>query len=170
MLTSAFGSSRGTKLSESGGFRPFAGNTIIAPLLDSSIFPDLVMLQERLLSDGRDAYLVPLPQKSFHMTLFEGLCDECRGKDVWSSYVPLDAPIDKATAILKDRSALLPALCGVVMRFDSLRINGAVSVGLMPTSCEHLERLRRYRMVASGVLGIPLPAVDTYINLITLPE
>lgn len=162
MLTSRFGSSIGTKLSEQGTFRCFAGNTIVSSLVDSPIFPALVHLQQRLLADGRAPYLAPLPPPSFHMTLFEGLCDQNREEGRWSSHVPLDATIEEATALLKDRWTQLPSLEAAVMRLDSLGINTAVSVGLLPSTQDDWERLQEYRRCASQLLGIALPSRDTY--------
>lgn len=162
MITKNFGSCIGSKFNPDGTFRPFCGNTIISSLSDVPINTEISRLQKRLLEGKRGQYLIPLPPESFHMTLFEGVCDQVRDIDHWSSLFPLDAPLANVNERLYKEYLKAPEFPAITMQLTDLRIDGAVSIHVIPVSQREERAIHLYRLAFSSLLGIRFPNHDAY--------
>ena len=162
MVTSNFGSAIGNKFNSDGTFRAFAGNTMVSALRSSQVFPELCDIQRRLLSSGRGEYLMPLPPDSFHMTVFEGVCDQVRDKDHWSCVVPDTMPIDEVSRKLAPLFESVPPMGHVEMRLSYLRVDTGISIGLVPKTEEDEKIIRDYRDQLAQSMGICFPGHKEY--------
>lgn len=106
-----------SKFSPSGAVQPFPGNTIVAhisPATHPALYASLLKLHGALAAyqatlSAADPSLPPLftllPPPSWHVTLFEGVCDQVRGGEK-GAYWPADLwgkPLDECTAVWEAR-------------------------------------------------------------------
>src|SRR5262245_53622902 len=87
----------GGKFNPDGSVRRFPGNTIIFHLsTDSPLQVLLRALYNKLdnAADLRHLYTL-LPPDSWHMTIFEGVCDEVRRPGYWPSDLPMNASLEE---------------------------------------------------------------------------
>ncbi|KAK4555897.1 hypothetical protein LTR86_007117 [Recurvomyces mirabilis] len=84
-----------------GNVQPFAGNTIICPLANTTLLPLVAELQQSRLSH---LYTL-LPPSSWHMTAFEGVVDSRRGKGQWPSDIAANASLAECTEHFKQKLA-----------------------------------------------------------------
>ncbi len=162
MVTAYFGSAIGSKFNSDGTFRHFPGNTMVSALRSNPVFPRLCSIQERLLEDGRGKYLIPLPPSSFHMTVFEGVCDEVRDSAHWTALASAVSPLEDVTAILEPLFYSVLPMGKVVMKLSSLRIDTGVSIALVPFTSEDEKTIRDYRDRLKARLRIAFPDHDEY--------
>jgi hypothetical protein len=89
---------------EPGRFLPEAGNTVVCPLgvTDPAHKAVLAARAQMQTLPGADRLLFT-PEKSLHMTLFEGVIETRRTEDAWPSGLDREAPVDEVTEVLAKR-------------------------------------------------------------------
>lgn len=87
------------KFDKNGNVQPFAGNTIVCHLANpSKLYTSLLGLHEKLRTSHLSHLYTLLPPPSWHMTVFEGVCNQVRKPEYWPSDLPLDTPLADCTA------------------------------------------------------------------------
>lgn len=154
----------GRKFSESGAALPFPGNTVVCMV-------DPATPTHRILVEARDllkrelngvARYTWLPDDSFHMTVFDCVCDPERRPEVWTSRLPLDAPLTEIDALLSTQFAGLPPPEPFRMKYDRLILKHWVAVGLAAESAAEDARIRGFRDQLSERVGVRQPGHATY--------
>lgn len=158
-----FGKTVGAKFNADGSVRTFPGNTIIS-LLDpmTEVFARSRHAQESLNGIAIARCLTLLPDVSLHMTAIEGVCDQVRRPELWTSRLPLDAPLEAVDDLFEHEWKDIPPLGRVEMTFSHLRIGGGVGIGLVPTGEDDNQRIRAWRDLVGQRLGLHFPNHGTY--------
>ncbi|KAJ7602196.1 RNA ligase/cyclic nucleotide phosphodiesterase [Mycena polygramma] len=102
------------KFDKEGNVQPFPGNTILGVLSPSSepeLYNSLLALHEKL----KDSYLshlyVLLPPSSWHMTVFEGVCDRVRNFAAWPDDLPNDASLEECNSLYEKKLSSFDLRC-----------------------------------------------------------
>jgi hypothetical protein len=92
------------KFTRDGAVKPFAGNTVICHIPQQCRFRDgTVALHDALVKSSFAHKLGILPTESYHMTVYPGANDQDRSLSSWPGGVPIDAPIEQCSSIVKAR-------------------------------------------------------------------
>ncbi|KAH8912132.1 DUF1868-domain-containing protein [Coniochaeta sp. PMI_546] len=87
------------KFDKDGNVQPFPGNTIVCHLSQSSeVYASLLGLYDKLRTGPYSHLYTLLPPPSWHMTVFEGVCDQVRKSGYWPSNLPSDTPLADCTS------------------------------------------------------------------------
>ncbi len=163
------GPSAGSKFLPDGTARYFPGNTIISFVSEGSAE---ALLLARVVDQLRSAIaedFVLLPATSWHMTLFELLCDTVRDVDRWSSKLSLDASLESVDEFFAEHVPTVVAPAGLDMTCQGISADGTtLGLQLDPTDSVTADALRRYRTALSEVTGVRQPGHDNYGFHITL--
>ncbi|MBY5760268.1 DUF1868 domain-containing protein [Rhizobium leguminosarum] len=157
----------GQKFDVDGAVRPFAGNTIICHLNETSPLQEpLKALYAELETSRLAALYTLLPPSSWHMTVFEGICDQVRKPEYWPSELPLDASLTECNAFFEDR--LNDFDCDfrapIRMSISSFRpLVDGISLKLTPIDAAEEIRLRGFRNQLADVLTLRPPGHDDYV-------
>ncbi len=156
----------GAKFHADGSPAPFAGNTIICHLDPASdAFNRMVAIQDGFRKSSFAAKLAFLPPTSFHMTVFEGVCDIVRDRPGhWPADMQDDAPCADVTRHFADRLAGMPAPAGFAMRAIGLQTfwpNGC-AIRLAPADSSQNRMIRDYRDALSETLRLRHADHDGY--------
>jgi len=156
-----------SKFSPDGQVQPFPGNTIVCHLPPSSaLHTSLQELYAGLEASPQRQLFALLPPASWHMTVFEGVCDQVRYAAYWPSDLPLDAPLADVTAHFAsklrgwDLGDLAPPYRLRVVGFDPLRTG--IGVSLEPATDEDARRIQSLRDRLAEKLGMRFPVHDRY--------
>ncbi|PDT02305.1 hypothetical protein CO666_21295 [Rhizobium chutanense] len=155
-----------TKFNLDGSVRAFPGNTIICHLAPASrLYAALSSLYGALeISDLAGLYTL-LPPSSWHMTVFEGVCDQVRQPGFWPDDLGLDVPLAECDALFADKLSAFDLGSAPSYR---LRIAGwqplvnGIALRLAPESAEEM-RLRRVRDRLSELLQLRHPGHEDYV-------
>lgn len=157
----------GKKFDSKGQVRSFPGNTIICHLpQDSELHKALLPIHEMLQNSIFTKLYALLPPSSWHMTIFEGVCDQTRNADVWPKDLPLDAPLASCHDLFGDKLSKFDldihppfhlAVTGLVMS------KGGIRLDLAPIEDAEEKRLRGIRDRLSELLQIRAKGHDTYV-------
>ena len=159
----------GEKFHEDGKARAFAGNSIICLVPgNSDSMRTLLRLRDQIDSQPWRTRFAMLPPSSYHMTLFDLVCDQVRTPEHWTSALPLDAPLAKVDAFMEERWSDLPPAPTPAMRFSSLTVGDYITIQLVPENSQAELQLRTYRNLLAEVFGIRHPGHETYAFHITL--
>jgi hypothetical protein len=159
----------GEKFHTDGSVRSFPGNTVISKITpDMPIHADLVKAQERLKAADAAGKYVFLPPSSFHMTVVEGLCDQMRSPQLWSSKLPLDMPLAEINHFVFDCFARLALPPAFTMRISKLTFPRFLAIILEPADAETARSLHDFREQFSRDTGIWFPDHVAYTYHITL--
>jgi hypothetical protein len=156
-----------SKFDQDGIVQSFPGNTIVSHLSPSSaLYASLLVLHEKLLASSFSPILGMLPAPSWHMTVFEGVCDQVRQPSHWPSDLPLSAPLEECTELFKkklagfDLGAAQPPYHLVVSGLDALKIG--ISLRLELRTAAEGSSLRGLRDRLADELGYRHPSHDVY--------
>ncbi|MCX7668926.1 MAG: DUF1868 domain-containing protein, partial [Anaerolineae bacterium] len=84
----------GEKFHPDGRPRSYPGSTVISFIDPASpIYHAGIQLQTELQALPFGHKFALLPPSSFHMTVFSLICDQQRVQELWTSQLPLDAPL-----------------------------------------------------------------------------
>lgn len=155
------------KFHPDGSVRPFPGNTLICHLPEDSVLQaPLRRLYERLrLSELAPLYSL-LPPSSWHMTIFEGVCDQVREPGFWPADLPLDAPLTACDALFEDRLASFDPKLDPPFEMEIAGwkpLVGGISLALKAATDAEERRLRDLRNRLSDLLGLRHPGHETYV-------
>jgi len=138
------------KFSPSGTPQPFPGNTIICPLRsDSNLHASLLGIYHRLQESPLADLYALLPASSWHMTVFDCVCDSRRGVGRWPSDLADDASLEECTELfqrkldgfhLGSEMPLQLSITGV----DSFEQRSGIALHVEPAPDDE-EALRRLR-------------------------
>ncbi|WP_313607876.1 DUF1868 domain-containing protein [Rhizobium sp.] len=155
-----------SKFTVDGAVRPFPGNTIICHLSqDSELHTQLTQLALDLDKSNDEALYTLLPPSSWHMTVFEGVCDQVRSPGFWPADLPTDAPLAECNAAFSrklsafDMNTTLPfrmRISGYMPRVDGIGLH------LEPSDAAEDDRIRNLRDRLSKELQIRHPSHETY--------
>ena len=159
----------GEKFNEDGSAKRFPGNTVVCMVPpDSDTYKALAVardiLRRGLGEAGRYAWL---PESSYHMTVFDCVCDQERRVEKWTSNLPLDAPLDKVDAVLKEKWGALAKPAPFRMKFERVAVGQFITARLAPETKDEEARLRSFRDRLSREFGIRHPTHERYFFHIT---
>jgi hypothetical protein len=146
----------GLKFNEDGSARDFPGNTVLCHVpRPSQQFNFLVKMRDKTAAQPWEKKFHFLPPASYHMTLFDCVCDQERRMADWSSKLPLDAPLGTVDAFLRENFPKVqpPAKLEVEYRFF-YTARGYVGMYVQTTSPEIENAIRAYRNEISATFGI----------------
>lgn len=159
----------GQKFNPDGSTKEFPGNTVICHVPQFSATLDL------LLRVRREAETQPwakkysfLPPSSYHMTVFDGVCDQVREAENWTTQLPLDAPLEQVDELLRTAWPNLPKPAGFTMQYRSFYAHGYIGMFIRPTTPEVEREIRGFRDQLSTAFGIRHPNHAEYAFHITL--
>ncbi|KAH0489691.1 hypothetical protein TgHK011_010109 [Trichoderma gracile] len=157
----------GEKFDTNGNVLPFPGNTIISHLpQDSHLYKALLPIHEKLQQSRFTKSYALLPPTSWHMTIFEGVCDQRRKPGIWPNDLPLDAPLQRCHDLfheklsdfdLRIKPPLKMAVTGIIMSKAGIRLD------LRPIDAAEEKRLRGFRDRLSELLQIRAKGHESYV-------
>lgn len=162
----------GQKFNPDGTVLPFPGNTIICSLSEENdLYHRLLTLVEQFEKQDFALRFALLPPTSWHMTLFEGVCDNIREPELWPAELPLDATLHECTSFIEQKLQNFDSGCDSpfhmnIEGWESLKTGIALTVA--PASEEEEARLREVRDRLAVHLGIRAPDHEGYIFHISL--
>jgi hypothetical protein len=162
----------GVKFEADGSARRFPGNTIIRHVdPGSALMAALTMAHEefRRVDDGRRLAL--LPPSSYHMTIFEGVCDQVRTAARWPVDTPADLALDELTARFRATLAELRHGCALPFRLRAvppIAKWGPLVLALEPADDAENRKLRGLRNRLADALRLRTPDHEDYAFHITL--
>jgi hypothetical protein len=162
----------GTKFHTDGSVRRFPGNTIICHVDPAStVMAALTDAHQAIRAlDVRKRYAL-LPPSSYHMTVFEGVCDEIRTPERWPADIPLTATLDSVSAQFASALADFHHASALPFRLKAVEPVakwGPVVLALEPMDENENRKLRSLRNRLSDRLKLRTPDHDAYVFHITL--
>jgi len=153
----------GQKFNEDGSVRRFAGNTCISRITeDMPLYTGLMEVQKRMKALECAGKYGFLPPSSFHMTVIEGVCDQVRKAERWSSKLPLDTPLEEFNQRMLEWFAKLSPPDSFTMRVAGADFSKLQYIALEAASQETTLSLKEFRDAFSEETGIRFPDHDTY--------
>lgn len=157
-----------SKFDPDGNVQHFPGNTIVSHLSPSSaLYASLLGLHAKLAASPLAHLFTLLPPSSWHMTVFEGVCDTERYPGHWPSDLPRDLPLDECTAHLAGKLSTFdlgedarPPYRLTAQGFTSFDVG--IGVHLSLRTPEEETRFRELRDRLSEVLKIRHAQHDRY--------
>ncbi len=169
MIKKRFTSVIGKKFDKDGNVQPFPGNSIISfigPQMKQ--FQLLIDVQNRLKGKDFSSCFSFLPVESFHMTVFDLLCDQVRVEEHWSKFIPKDHSFEKVEheiiKLLKEETFKIK----FKMKFHHFELEKTIGAILIPEDDETGTLLRNYRDRLSEITGIRHPNHDEYFFHISM--
>ncbi|KAK2774068.1 hypothetical protein CKAH01_13291 [Colletotrichum kahawae] len=157
-----------SKFAPDGAVQAFPGNTIICHLSPyAPLYASMQALSDKLAASKFAPLITLLPATSFHMTVFEGVCDQVRKPGFWPSDLSLDAPLEDCNSRFKKALSAFdlgdvhaPPYKMTVRGFGPLEIG--IGVRLDGRTPAETERLRSLRNKLADRLNIRHPIHDGY--------
>lgn len=163
------GPTAASKFAPDGTARHFPGNTIISFVPPGSPEAQLLEQASGHLGEALAADFVTLPPSSWHMTVFELLCDQVRDAAHWSRFLDLDAPLDTVDEFFAGRVPTVATPDQINMRFERIFVGEhALGVQIEPEDSATADVLREYRQGLSEATGVRFPNHDSYRFHVTL--
>lgn len=154
------------KFDPNGRVLQFRGNTIICRLSpESTIYQALLGLYDDLQKTGFASLYTLLPPSSWHVTIFEGVCDRIREPELWPRCLTLEEPLENCNSLIVQRLQAFDLRVSPPYR---LAIRGlqpltdGVALSVVPASSDEERRLRELRDHLSTSLEIRAPNHDHY--------
>ncbi len=159
----------GEKFHKNGSVRTFPGNTVISKITpDMPIYAGLVEAQRQLMAADKAGKYAFLPPSSFHMTVMEGVCDQVRTPERWSTKLALDMPLTQVNQFIFDCFARMSLPHAFTMRIAGAVFSRFPVLVLEPANAETTDSLQNFREQFSLETGIRFPNHDTYTFHISL--
>ncbi|KLU82480.1 hypothetical protein MAPG_01552 [Magnaporthiopsis poae ATCC 64411] len=160
-----------SKFDRDGNVQHFPGNTILCHLSpSSSLYASLLVLHKKLEDSPFAGLITLLPPASWHMTVFEGVCDQVRKPGFWPSDLAPDAALAECDVHferklrpleLSDGGGVSPPPYRVqVVGVDPLEVG--IGLTLQPMDEDEGARIRGLRDRLSGLLLIRHPQHAEY--------
>ncbi|KAK0631685.1 RNA ligase/cyclic nucleotide phosphodiesterase [Immersiella caudata] len=140
-----------SKFDPEGNVQPFSGNTIIAHLSpQTEFYASLLELHAKLAASPLSSLFALLPPGSWHMTIFEGVCDSVRAPGHWPKDLHHDASLAQCTSHFVSKlenfhltPAEQPPYRLVATGFSSFAVG--IGIRLSLRTAEEEARFRRLR-------------------------
>jgi hypothetical protein len=172
MHSASFPKGIGSKFFPDGQVRAYPGNTVlchvagIPPLIER-----LDKLYHWLLDAGEAQIYTLLPPSSWHMTVFDGVCDGNRNGERWPGDLARNAPLPEINQTFEARlkaGRFGPGL-SFAMRVRRLRpLMNVIAIELEPADKGEERAIRALRQRIAATLSFDCSAPDTYTFHITL--
>ena len=157
------------KFDQDGTVLEFPGSTVICHVPpDSPTHVFLIRLRDRLKTQPWASKYSFLPPSSYHMTVFDVVCDQFRTPAHWTSKFPLDAPLEDVDRLLIEQWPNIDKPAPFSVRCQRFYVRDVIGISLRPTSSEVERAMRDYRNVLSHDFGIRYPNHADYGFHITL--
>ena len=141
----------GKKFNEDGSVKKFPGNTVICHVpKDSDQFHFLGEYMKKLQSQSWSHKFSFLPSSSFHMTVFEGICDNYRKRTHWFSSLPLDTPLLETDSYMTKIWADIEKSISFSMNAMRIGIGNGITLRLEPIDSNSNESIRNFRDLLSN--------------------
>ena len=158
----------GEKFNPDGSACFFPGNTVLCPVVrQSQTFQVLSLFHNAILQQAWHRNFAMLPPSSYHMTVFDLVCDQVRKRGNWSSRLPLDAPLAVVDDFMVAQWKSAPPPPKPKMLLESLEIGAYITLRLKPINDRQNIALREYRNVLSQRFGVRHPNHDSYFFHLT---
>ncbi len=145
----------GKKFHKDKSARKFPGNTVICHVpKDSQCLLVLKEARKEMMEKAWSKKFTFLPPSSFHMTIFEGVCDQVRKEKNWTSKLPLDAPLKDVDAFLKEKWQKIDTNIRFQVKPTHLSLGNVITLRMRPVSDEMEREMRNFRDKLSEAFGI----------------
>ncbi len=157
----------GTKFHADGSVRHFPGNTTICHIPQGPLFDGLLDLRAKLAGLDFASSFTLLPASSWHMTVFEGVCDQARTHGHWPTDLGFDVSLDVCHALFEQRLQAFPLLESEppyrlrISKMEPMTVGFGLS--LEPIDEAQNRRLRSLRDRLSDLLGLRHANHDSYV-------
>jgi len=155
------------KFEPDGSLRYFPGNCIICHLHpESALYRALLIVYNKFADQPFAPLYTMLPPASWHMTIFEGVCDQIRKSGFWPDDMSSDASLTSCSALFNKKLVkfdlgIEPPFRMAVEGWETLK--DGIAVRVVSASAAEESRLRQLRDRLSELLGIRHPTHDTYV-------
>lgn len=157
------------KFHADGKAREFLGNTVICPIPSCSpTMNTLLELREAILQESWHQKMAMLPPSSYHMTVFELVCDQVRDAEHWTRLLPLEATMQETDERFSQIWETLPAPPEISISFDYLDIRDYITIRLKPSDDDANQVIRDYRNQLSEAFGLRQPNHESYFFHISM--
>jgi hypothetical protein len=158
----------GEKFNPDGSARLFPGNTILCHVApDSATMASLQQFYKAILKEPWVTNYAMLPPSSYHMTVFDLVCDQVRKRENWTSLLPIDSPMEVVDAMVMEHWLDAPEPPQPKVMLDSLEIGDYITMRLKPKDEASDRQLRDYRDALSILFGIRHPNHESYFFHLT---
>lgn len=153
----------GSKFNADGSVRFFPGNTVISMIDHSApVFEQFKTLRAMFQALPASRCMTFLPDDSIHMTVFEGVCNQWRKPESWTSRLPLDCTLTETDELFERQFKCVRPLGQVRMVGERIAGVGGFLIRFRPEGEGDAAELRRYRDELSEAFGLRFPNHDTY--------
>ncbi|KAK7048169.1 DUF1868-domain-containing protein [Favolaschia claudopus] len=162
------------KFDPDGNVQRYPGNTIIAhlsPSTEPELYQSMLKLHEKLKLSPLSHLYTLLPPSSWHMTIFEGVCDQVRIPSRWPDDLSIDASLEECTSLFSHKLSSFDLQCDPPYRmsitgFDPLVVG--IGIHIEPRTGEENARLRELRDRLSPLLHIRSQDHASYVLHFTM--
>ncbi len=159
----------GEKFSEDGRVLEFPGNTIICSIHPQSRqFHLLAQISQQFKAQSWAKKFFFLPPSSYHMTVFEGVCDLVRQPERWTNKFPLNAPLEEVDLFFMEAWKGVEQPMKIEMGYFKMKTGSTLGVELLPSTPEMERKVRAFRDACCAAFGIKQPDHATYKFHITI--
>jgi len=159
----------GKKFSEDGRVLGFLGNTIICRIHPQSRqYHLLVQISQQFKAQSRAKKFFFLPPSSYHMTVFEGVCDQVRQPERWTAKLPLDAPLEEVDRFMMEAWKGVEQPMKIEMGYFKMKTGSTLGVELLPSTPDIEREVRAFRDACSAAFGIKQPDHAAYKFHVTI--
>ncbi len=162
----------GLKFFPDGQVHTFPGNSIVCHVARVvSLIGRLDKLYERLCLAHAAASYALLPPSSWHMTLFDGVCEQERYVKRWPASLARDLPlvdINRSFEAQLRAGQFGPKLTFAMRVKTFWPLKDLIAIELEPADAKEERAIRALRVRLSETLGFSCPAPDTYTFHISL--
>lgn len=158
------------KFDENGNALPFFGNTVIAHIAHTLLYPRLCDFYTQLAQSALTNKLYSLlPPQSYHITLFDGACKKSDEGWYWPADLPISTSLQTCTEFMarkiKENTITSPELTFSVHAYKPL-VN-TLAIIVQPTG-DTVEQVQVLRDKLSSAMGIRRRNHQEYVYHITL--
>ncbi|KAJ6584733.1 RNA ligase/cyclic nucleotide phosphodiesterase [Mycena capillaripes] len=151
-----------SKFDSDGNVQRFPGNTIVShlsPTSEPELYNSMLALYDTLKNSHLSHLYALLPPSSWHMTVFEGVCDQVHDLSITAS-------LEECTALYQEKLSSFDLQCDPpyyisITGFDPLETG--IGIHLEPSTTEGDARIRGLRDWLSDVLHIRAKEHKTYV-------
>jgi len=157
------------KFDQDGKVLEFPGSTVICHVpTDSPTHAFLIRLRDCIKTQPWASKYSFLPPSSYHMTVFDVVCDQFRTPAHWTSRLPLDAPLEDVDRLLIEQWQNIDRPATFSVSCQRFYVRDVIGISLSPTSSEVEREMRNYRDILSQAFGVRYPNHAYYGFHITL--
>jgi len=157
------------KFHKDGKAREFLGNTVICHIPSHSPTMEILLeLREAVMQEPWHQKMAMLPPSSYHMTVFELVCDQVRDAAHWTSLLPLGATMQETDDRFSQIWENLPAPPEFSISFDYLDIKDYITMRLKPSDDQANQIISDYRDQLSKAFGLHQPNHESYFFHISM--